>query len=397
MHTHETKGLYCNIRIATKFVLWQQARHEDEIDSSLWVDMAGEDEERLLKNEADDISEAGEDERYDEEVAKPKWSNAKIVLVVGLLCILIIGGLQLWSPWKSQDANHEDKASASEGAQHSATSSASFLPTEPSTLLGDNQGQPGTNKEQPPVISPSNYILSKDWTIDTNPTRREYEWVVTDVEFNPDGVYRPMMVINNQFPGPLIRANEDDTIVVHVKNQAANATSFHWHGIYQNGTAWMDGSVGVSQCPIPPGGEFTYEFQIKGQYGTYWYHAHQGAQASDGLVGPLVIHSKDEKRLETIPYDTDQVVMVSDHYHNLTSELMMKYLASDAENAEPVPNGALINGRGMKDCSRYPGWKCDSTSPHVGHPKFVLQYGKNHKLRFINVGAFAEFQIAIGW
>ena len=355
--------------------------------------MAGEDEERLLKSEADDISEVDEDERNDQEVTKPRWSNGRIVVVVGLFCILIIAGLQLWSPWKSQGENHEDKTSASESAQYSATSSTIVLPTEPSTIPGK---RPGTNNERPPVISPSNYVLSNDWTIDVNPTRREYEWVVTDVEFNPDGVYRPMMVINNQFPGPLIRANEDDNIVVHVKNQAANATSFHWHGIYQNGTAWMDGAVGIGQCPIPPGGEFTYEFQVKAQHGTYWYHAHQGVQASDGLVGPFVIHSKAEKRLETIPYDTDQVVMVSDHYHNLSSELMMKYLASDAENAEPVPNGALINGRGMKDCSRYPGWKCNSTSSHVGYPKFELLNGKNHKLRFINVGAFAEFQIAIG-
>jgi hypothetical protein len=33
-----------------------------------------------------------------------------------------------------------------------------------------------------------------------------------------------MMVINGQFPGPLIEANEGDTIIVNVKNDMFNGT-----------------------------------------------------------------------------------------------------------------------------------------------------------------------------
>ena len=33
-----------------------------------------------------------------------------------------------------------------------------------------------------------------------------------------------MLVINGQFPGPLIEANEGDTIVVHVHNALSNGT-----------------------------------------------------------------------------------------------------------------------------------------------------------------------------
>jgi len=56
-----------------------------------------------------------------------------------------------------------------------------------------------------------------------------------------------MLVINGQFPGPLIRANQGDRLLINVTNQIANATTMHWHGLYQNGTNWMDGSSGITQ------------------------------------------------------------------------------------------------------------------------------------------------------
>ena len=239
------------------------------------------------------------------------------------------------------------------------------------------------------------YVLDPHWDFMSSPQRREYHWTIHDAELNPDGVYRPMMVINNDFPGPLIEVNEGDTIVVHVDNQAKNATSIHWHGLYQNGSNWMDGTVGITQCPIVPGNQFTYEFTVDGQSGTYWYHAHQGVQASDGLYGPLVIHSRDEYELQRLSYASDRVVMVSDHYHNPSSMLVMEYLAPDKENAEPVPDGALINGRSIRDCDKLAGRKCDNSTANVGSALFGLEAGKSHRLRFINVGAFAEFQVSI--
>ncbi|KDN46942.1 hypothetical protein RSAG8_04019, partial [Rhizoctonia solani AG-8 WAC10335] len=63
----------------------------------------------------------------------------------------------------------------------------------------------------------------------------------------PDGFYRQMLVVNGQYPGPTIEANEGDTIIVHVKNRIPRVgTSLHWHGIFQNGTAWMDGPAGIT-------------------------------------------------------------------------------------------------------------------------------------------------------
>jgi len=36
---------------------------------------------------------------------------------------------------------------------------------------------------------------------------RQYHWTVTNTTMQPDGVVTPMLVVNNQFPGPLIEAN----------------------------------------------------------------------------------------------------------------------------------------------------------------------------------------------
>ncbi|CEJ82633.1 hypothetical protein VHEMI02685 [[Torrubiella] hemipterigena] len=237
----------------------------------------------------------------------------------------------------------------------------------------------------------SEYILDQAWDYHAAPQTREYKWTIANAGLNPDGIYRPMILINGQYPGPLIECNEGDTIVVNIDNKAINATSIHFHGLFQNGTNHMDGTVGITQCPIAPNTQFSYKFKVDGQSGTYWYHAHHSAQASDGLLGPLIIHSKKERELQKIDYDTDRIIMVQDHYHNLTSELLMNYLKSGNENDEPVPDNALINGRGVRKCADFPGWKCTDHTPAL--PTLDLEKDKRHRLRFINVGAFAEFQI----
>ncbi|KAM0281723.1 hypothetical protein ACHAO9_010564 [Fusarium lateritium] len=256
-------------------------------------------------------------------------------------------------------------------------------------VIKHNEDIPAT----PRLRKTSEYILSPSWNFDASPATREYFWTINTATLNPDGVYRPMLLINNQFPGPLVECNEGDTIVVHIENRASNATAIHFHGMFQNGTNNMDGTIGVSQCPIAPNSTFTYKFHVKNQHGTYYYHGHHSAQASDGLLGPMVVHSRKEKDLQALDYSSDRVVMVQDHYHNLTSELLMEYLAPDQENNEPVPDNGLINGRGVRDCADFAGWPCNTSD--IALPNIDLPTHQRHRLRFINVGAFAQFQIQI--
>jgi hypothetical protein len=137
--------------------------------------------------------------------------------------------------------------------------------------LRPNDGpQAGTDHLPPshPHRPDDRYILSPAWDFSAQSQVREYEWTITDGEGRPDGVHRPMMLINDQFPGPLIEINEGDVVTVNVLNKASNSTAIHWHGIFQNGTNWMDGAAGVTQCPIAPGQSYQYRFNVTGQSGT---------------------------------------------------------------------------------------------------------------------------------
>ena len=96
---------------------------------------------------------------------------------------------------------------------------------------------------------------------------------------------------NGVVPGPEIRLNEGDTLLVTVKNRLPQGTTIHWHGVPLVNA--MDGVPDVTQKAIPPGQDFTYKF-LAPSAGTYLYHSHAGLQLDRGLYGPLIIQSTKE-------------------------------------------------------------------------------------------------------
>lgn len=238
------------------------------------------------------------------------------------------------------------------------------------------------------------YSLDMTWDINAAPTTRVFNFTISEIQAAPDGVIRPLLVINGQFPGPLIRVNRGDRVLVNVTNGLVNGTTLHWHGLYQNGTNWMDGSTGITQCPIPPGKSFLYNFTVENQYGTYWYHSHYGTQYNDGLVGPFIVHAPEEAAIQK-SYDFDQVILLQDWYHDFSTGLLDEYLASGNENAEPIPDNGLIQGTNYFNCSSYDsdsGYTCQDNSTRAA---FNLTKDKRYRFRLINTGAFAEFQFSI--
>lgn len=325
----------------------------DEIEMQRREDDFGNQEERLLSDEKDDDSSA---EVEVNEHLKPIWA-----VTFSIIFIVLFTGFSV--------------------------KSAMFF-----------SGNHGMTVDYPVKItndfrkSENDYILNPKWDFEASPTTRTYHWIINDITANPDGVFRAMITINSQFPGPMIECNEGDVLVIDVDNQSVNATSIHFHGILQNGTNHMDGTTGVTQCPIAPGHKFRYKFNVTGQSGTYYYHGHQAVQISDGLYGPVVIHSREEKVLQQIAYATDRVVMLQDYYHELSSGLVIENLKPGSESS-PIPNGALINGLNSRDCSVLPHRQCDNSTASI--PSFDLSANANHRLRFINVGALAWFQVSL--
>jgi len=87
---------------------------------------------------------------------------------------------------------------------------------------------------------------------------------------------------------------------VRVVNDLAEPTSVHWHGVRLPNA--MDGVPGLTQAPIAPGTSFDYRFRPP-DAGTFWYHAHIGAQVDRGLYAALIVE-------EAQPVDVDRGIVL---------------------------------------------------------------------------------------
>ena len=214
----------------------------------------------------------------------------------------------------------------------------------------------------------------------------DYEWNVTSFYDNPDGYGRLVLGINNQ-PGysTAIQGNLGDLLRVKVINQIQNATSIHWHGMLQNGTSNMDGAIGVTQCEIPPGGSYQFEFPLT-TLGTHWWHSHFKDQYLDGLRGPLIIRNPNDPNKDL--YDEEMVVLLEDWYHSASSSLSNL-------TTSPQWSAGLINGRGQYTCTTAekndPVIQCKTQPPS----QFTFSSGKRYRLRIINASGYAAFNFSI--
>ncbi|KAK7512451.1 Cupredoxin [Phyllosticta citriasiana] len=248
------------------------------------------------------------------------------------------------SKWGTLDAPTYGKYLPAEGAQRRDTQS--NLPWGSRTANGSN---PYTDMP------------------DTGVTRY-YEFTVSYLNISPDGVDKAGLVINGQYPGPLIEANWGDWIEVKVNNALPDeGTAIHWHGLLQKETGWEDGVPAVTQCPIAPNDTYVYRFQAD-LYGTSFYHSHY----SSGAFGPLIIHGPN-----SVDYDIDiGPVLINDWYHSDYYDLVENVMAGGA----PKSNNNLIQGRMNYPCANTTS-KC---TPNAGISKFTFQSGKRHRLRLIN-------------
>ncbi len=139
-----------------------------------------------------------------------------------------------------------------------------------------------------------------------------------------DGVMREMYAYNGHVPGPALHAKAGDRVVVHFRNELAEPTTVHWHGLRI--PASMDGSPRI-QDPVEPGEEFTYEFVVP-DAGTFWYHPHVRAneQVEKGLYGPIVVRDRNDPE-----YDVERVMMLDDILLGEDAMTFPPFLASHPE------------------------------------------------------------------
>ncbi|KAG6510682.1 hypothetical protein ZIOFF_028710 [Zingiber officinale] len=223
---------------------------------------------------------------------------------------------------------------------------------------------------------------------------RVHRWDISYAFKSQDCVRNLAVTINGQTPGPTIRAEMGDTVVVHVKNNLVTEnTAIHWHGIRQIGTPWFDGTEGVTQCPIVPGDTFTYRFVVD-RPGTYLYHAHYGMQRSAGLYG-LIQVALPAAQAEPFSYDYDRSIILNDWWHDTTQQLSTG-LASVPFVWVNEPKSILINGRGKFNCSLAAANQvCNATSPDCSPFVLTVVPGMTYRLRIASVSSLSAFNFEI--
>lgn len=197
-----------------------------------------------------------------------------------------------------------------------------------------------------------------------------FDWKVTYGTISPLGLPQQGILINGQFPGPRINCTSNNNIVVNVFNELDEPLLFNWMGIQQRKNSWQDGTLGT-MCPIMPGKNFTYRFQVKDQIGSYFYFPTTGLQRASGGIGALDIHSR---LLIPVPFDapTAEYNVLMGDWYNKGHKALKKIL--DGGSSFGRPDGIQIHGKSAQVGGQIP------------EPLFTMEPGKTYRYRLCNIG-----------
>ncbi len=149
-----------------------------------------------------------------------------------------------------------------------------------------------------------------------------------------------MWTYDSIVPGSVRRVRQGVPFQAVVENGLAEDTTVHWHGMRLPNA--MDGVPGLTQPPIPPGGQFTYAFTPQ-DAGTFWYHPHANGleQIGRGLAGVLIV-----EEAEPPPFDRELVWALSDRQLTEDAQIAPGFgNRMSAMMAGRIGNVVTINGR----------------------------------------------------
>ncbi|PPR89303.1 hypothetical protein GOBAR_AA31374 [Gossypium barbadense] len=169
-------------------------------------------------------------------------------------------------------------------------------------------------------------------------------------------------------------------IMFHPHHMANNAS-----GIQQRRSSWQDGVLGTN-CPIPPKWNWTYQFQVKDQIGSFFYFPSLHFQRAAGGFGSFIINNRP---IIPIPFDTpdgDIVILIGDWYTRNHTALRK---ALDAGKGLGMPDGVLINGKGP--------YRYNDTlvADGIEYETINVHPGKTYRLRVHNVGISTSLNFRI--
>jgi len=101
---------------------------------------------------------------------------------------------------------------------------------------------------------------------------------------------------NNEFPGPTLKANTGDMVMINLENQLPEETITHWHGMLVD-----PHNDGQPHHVIQPGATFDYHYTINQRAALNWYHPHPhmltGKQVYFGQAGAFIVNDAYELSL----------------------------------------------------------------------------------------------------
>ncbi|XP_074591884.1 monocopper oxidase-like protein SKU5 [Curcuma longa] len=203
-----------------------------------------------------------------------------------------------------------------------------------------------------------------------------YQWEVAYASASPLGVKQQVIAINGQFPGPILSATTNWNVVVNILNKLDEPFLVTWNGLQHRKNSWQDGVLGTN-CPIPSGWNWTYEFQVKDQIGSFFYIPSINFQKAAGGYGGIIVNNRNVIPLPFGLPDGDITILISDWYIKDFKEL--RKIIEDG-NDLGVPDGVVINGLGP---FRYN----ESIVPDgITYATLTVDPGKTYRFRVHNVG-----------
>ena len=176
---------------------------------------------------------------------------------------------------------------------------------------------------------------------------------------------------NGQVPGPRIELAQGATVTIRFRNQTDLPSSIHWHGLRLANA--HDGVPGLTQPPVPPGGEFVYRVHAP-DAGLFWYHPHHREDVAQdlGLAGNIMV-----RQPTTVPAGVEEAFLMLDDLLMGDSGLV-PFGREGATHAlmGRFGNVLLVNGR--------EGWR------------FEARPGQTVRLHLTNAANARTFNVSLG-
>lgn len=212
-----------------------------------------------------------------------------------------------------------------------------------------------------------------------------YDFEVSYITASPLGVPQQVIAINGKFPGPTINVTTNNNVFVNVRNKLDENLLINWAGIFQRKSSWQDGVLGTN-CPIPPKWNWTYQFQVKDQIGSFFYFPSLNFQRAAGGFGAFIINNRPIIPIPFATPEADIIILIGDWYTRNHSDLRKSL---NGGKSLGMPDGVLINGKGPY---RYN----DTLVPDgIEHETIKVHQGKTYRLRVHNVGISTSLNFRI--